>query len=114
MLEDGVLPSLLVNAYAGSPVDQPRLAAMPPLKSNIVVNGESGGGGGAGGGDGGDGGRGDGGGGGGDGGDNGGGEGGDGWDGGDVGRFRKPTIPAPPMRKRLGVPAAMAFAERTM
>ena len=80
---------------------------MPPLKSNIVVNGESGGGGGDGGGDGGDGG---GGGGGGDG-DNGGGEG---WDGGDVGRFRKPTIPAPPMRKRLGVPAAMAFAERTM
>ena len=62
---------------------------------------------------------GDGGGGGGDGGDGGasGGDGDDGGDGGDdggLGRFRNGLIPAPPMRKRLGVPAAMAFAERTM
>ena len=57
--------------------------------------------------DGGDGGGGDGGGNGGDGGDCGG-------DGGDIGRFRTWTIPAPPMRRRLGVPAATAFAERSM
>ena len=28
--------------------------------------------------------------------------------------FRNGMIPAPPMRKRLGVPAATAFAERSM
>ena len=61
--------------------------------------------GGDGGGDGGDGGGGDGGGNGGDGGDCGG-------DGGDIGRFRTWTIPAPPMRRRLGVFAALTFAER--
>ena len=46
----------------------------------------------------------------------GGGDGGDGGecggDGGDVGLFRSPTIPAPPMRRRLGVFAALTFAER--
>ena len=37
MLEDGVVPSLLVNSYGGSPppVDQPRLVAL--LKSNVRV-----------------------------------------------------------------------------
>ena len=34
-------------------------------------------------------------------------DGGDGGDGGTLGRFRSPAIPAPPMRKRLGVPAGM-------
>ena len=40
MLEDAVLPSLLVNAYGGSPppVDQPGLAAMPSLKSKSKVD----------------------------------------------------------------------------
>ena len=51
MLKDGVPPSFLRKAnVAGSPppVDQPRLAAMPLLKSKVVVGGdggESGGGG---------------------------------------------------------------------
>ena len=53
MLEDGVLPSLLVNAYGGSPppVDQPELAAMPSLKSKskVVLGDEGGKGGGVGG-----------------------------------------------------------------
>ena len=35
-----------------------------------------------------------------------------GGDGGDVGLFRSPTMPAPPMRRRLGVFAALTFAER--
>ena len=53
MLEDRVLPSNLMNAnVAGTPppVDQPRLAAMPLLKSKVAVaGGEKGGGGDAGG-----------------------------------------------------------------
>ena len=70
MLEDGVPPSFLVNAYGevvGSPppVDQPRPVVIPPLKSKVVVGSDGGsggdgggdGGGGDGGGDGGDGGR---------------------------------------------------------
>ena len=98
MLEDGVLPSLfMLKAYvAGTPppVDQPRLAVMPPLKSKVVI-GDDGGGGGDDGGGGGD-------------------DGGGGGDGGTLGRFRSPAIPAPPIRKRLGVPAAMAREERAM
>ena len=39
--------------------------------------------------------------------------GGIGGDGGSLGRFRNGTIPAPPMRRRLGVPAVRAFAEST-
>jgi hypothetical protein len=40
--------------------------------------------------------------------------GGIGGDGGDDGRIRNNASPAPPMRKRLGVPAATASAERAM
>ena len=40
--------------------------------------------------------------------------GGIGGDGGGDGRFRKSLIPAPPMRKRLGVCSRIAFTERTM
>ena len=40
--------------------------------------------------------------------------GGIGGDGGDDGRIRNRASPAPPMRKRLGVPAATASAERAM
>ena len=84
MLEDDVLPSLfMLKAYvAGTPppVDQPRPAVMPLLKSKVVIGDDGGGGG----------------------------------DGGTLGRFRSPAIPAPPIRKRLGVPAAMAREERAM
>ena len=50
----------------------------------------------------------------GDGGEGGGGEGEGGGGGGGLGRSRRPSRPAPPMRKRLGVPAATALAERAM
>jgi hypothetical protein len=84
---------------------QPTSSAYDPLEQVIAeeIDGAAGGSGG----DGGDGG--DGGGGGGDG-SGGGGGGGDG--GGLDGRFRNRMIPAPPMRRRFGVFAAMAFAER--
>ena len=51
MPEDGVLPSLLVNAYGGlpPPVDQPEPTAMPSLKSKVVPGDEGGEGGGVGG-----------------------------------------------------------------
>ena len=113
---DVVDPSFLVKAYViGSPppVDQPG----PLSKSKTCIGcdgGESGGNGADGGEGGGVGGDGIDGGGGGDGAGDGGSGGGEGGDGGGVGRLRKLTIPAPPMRKRLGVPASMAFFVRRM
>ena len=84
-----LVPSL-AQALLQSPANELRTQWwLPPPQAATTIPGEDGG-------DGGD----------------GGGEGGEGGEGGTLGRFRNPAIPAPPMRKRLGVPAATAGEER--